>query len=111
MKSLVIGQDQDGRFVPTRTEITEYDELNSALGGWIEAVPTNATVTIWCNEEGKLKGLPYNDPAMELWKRVDEFGCIPAGDYVAGPIVVQGPVDDEGEATDCPDWVFEMFGV
>ena len=90
-------------------DITTYDQLNEALKGWIEAIPTDNRVTVWCNEEGKLNNLPYNPVATKFWRSVDHYGCVRAGDWIAGPVVIQGPVDSEGNNTDCPDWVIEQF--
>jgi hypothetical protein len=38
----------------------EYDTLKDAVGGYIEAVYLDKGVMLWCNEEGKLIGLPHN---------------------------------------------------
>lgn len=93
----------------TVQDIQSYDELNSALKGWIEAIPTDNRVTIWCNEEGKINNLPDNLLATHFWTLVDSFGCVRAGDWICGPAVVQGPPDEEGNNTDCPEWVLEHF--
>jgi len=97
-----------------------YEPLSNAIGGLIELVPvkpdywaasadSDTSLTIWCNEEGKLLGLPFNKTATELWAAVDEYGCVEAGDRLVGTVVVQGPVDENGDTTDCPDWVFDWL--
>lgn len=53
-------------------------ELQEAVDGWIEIVPFFQSVLIdshtidcvaYCNEEGKLAGLPVNLPATQAWHR------------------------------------------
>lgn len=62
----------------------KLEVLKDIVGGYIEAVPwfdrlmghgvpalaemfKNEPCLAFCNEEGKLKGLPYNDLATRLW--------------------------------------------
>ena len=68
-----------------------YDTIHDSVGGWIEAAPTDGSITIWVNEEGKLGPLPFNPLGHALWAHVDTYGCIAAGDWMAGPCVVTGP--------------------
>lgn len=82
-----------------------YETLRDAVGGLIEAAPTDDSLTLWVNEEGKINGLPLNPLGHCLWAEVDVYGCIRAGDWLAGPCVVTGPADDDGNATALPDWV------
>jgi hypothetical protein len=68
---------------PERT-VTEYTapiplaDLQAAVGGFIEAVPywdrfevdgEVVRAVIWCNEEGKLTGLPRNVYMTDLWEK------------------------------------------
>jgi Domain of unknown function (DUF3846) len=55
---------------------TQYAALKTAVGGWIETLPyfnkfevdgKQKSCVAYCNEEGKLTGLPYNAPARALW--------------------------------------------
>ena len=82
-----------------------YESISDGVGGWIEAAPTDGTITIWVNEEGKLVPLPFNPLGHALWAYVDSYRCIAAGDWMAGPCVVTGPIDDHGDTTDLPGWV------
>jgi hypothetical protein len=63
----------------TRTEIKgekekgalSYKQLKEAVGGYIELVRCDPEVTggydhFYCNEEGKLEGLPFNPEATRL---------------------------------------------
>ena len=63
--------------------------------GWIELVPNPHGVTVYCNEEGKIHGLPPNYRATAL------FGdWLQPWDIIAGNVIVVGPPDDDGDDTD-----------
>jgi hypothetical protein len=93
-----------------KIDLDGYEPLSNAVGGLIESVPANLAVTIWCNEEGKMLGQDFNLVATDLWEVFDEYGCVAAGDVLVGPIVIQGPADEEGECTDVPDWLLMHLG-
>ena len=84
--------------------IPGLEELQRLVGGgWIERVPTSDDITMWCNEDGKSNGMGCNELATSVWESMfDSYGCVATGDYLVGPIVVQGPQDDEGYATSLP---------
>lgn len=79
----------------------ELRELQRLVGGWIEYVPTEQDVTLYCNEEGKIEGLPFNVIATQV------FGdLLQPHDYLAGDIVALGPIDSEGDTTGIdPVWL------
>lgn len=56
------------------------ETLQQAVGGWIEHVILADGRDAFCDEEGKLKGLPVNLVATALW--ADPF------DVLCGPVVV-----------------------
>ena len=68
--------------------------LQEAVGGWIEAVSLR-DFDFYCNEEGKLTGLPVNEVATALWEEV--YGPT---DVIMGDIIIVGPVDGEGYNTE-----------
>ena len=75
----------------------EYDFLSNAVGGWIQAVTLDyneevGDLVLWCNEEGKLNGLPANESATRLWEFY--YGKT---DIIVGDVVLTGGSDDEGE--------------
>jgi len=70
---------------------SQLKQLQEAVGGWIEAVDLNPTLTMWCNEEGKLIGLPFNSLATDLWEEF--FGKT---DSIKGNVIFTGGVDEEG---------------
>jgi len=72
----------------------ELHELQTFVGGWIEYVPTEQEVTLYCNEEGKIEGLAYNVLATKMFA-----GLLQPGDYLAGDVIALGPIDEEGETT------------
>lgn len=57
------------------------DAFKQAVGGWIECVTIADDLVIICNEEGRLRGLPFN---------VDVLGV-----GFVGTVVVAGAKDDE----------------
>lgn len=64
------------------------EELQGGVGGDIETVPyftryQGEPCVAFCNEAGKLDGLPVNRRATILW-----HGQRPINDYLVGPIVI-----------------------
>ena len=89
------------------------DELQRAVGGNVEVIPSHHSVTFWVNEDGKFTGLPINRLAMDAWLRWDEYGCMLFNrDWIAGSVVVTGGVGRDGETKDLPEsarrWVLAV---
>lgn len=101
MKVAVIPADPE---LPIRVDEVEgrigLDYLQKQVKGYIEPVDITladedaSEVSMYVNEEGKLEGLPYNPRATFLAQ-----DSIMAFDYIAGDVVLVGPVDDEGDST------------
>lgn len=73
----------------------EYEAISKAVGGMVQMVPLGESgLLIWCNEEGKLTGLPYNEFATNVWTRY--WGQT---DVMVGDCVVTGDVDWDSELT------------
>jgi hypothetical protein len=70
----------------------DYDFLNQTCGGWIQHISFGNGVAMYCNEEGKIDGLPYNHKATSIW--VNTYGDT---DLISGDVVIVGDLDDEGE--------------
>lgn len=70
------------------------EDLQAAVGGDVETFPAPNGGLVYLNEEGKLDGLRRNTLATN-W--LHEF--LMDGDYIAGPIVVAGSLDERGEET------------
>jgi len=66
------------------------EELQAAVGGYIEMVRTNNVGYLYCNEEGKLLGLPVNMAATTM---------IEHDDVIRGDVVVM-ELDEEKEEED-----------
>jgi hypothetical protein len=78
-------------------EVKELDQislqdLQSAVGGWVQAIDLADDLTMWLNEEGKLTGLPHNTTAQKLWDKTFWVGS----DFVVGDVVLTGGTDEEG---------------
>jgi hypothetical protein len=73
------------------------EKLQTAVGGYVQAIDLCEGVTMWCNEEGKMMSLPHNPFGQAFWETafpVSEFGRT---DYIVGDIVLTGGADDEGD--------------
>jgi hypothetical protein len=80
------------------------EKLQGAVGGWVQAVDLHDDLTLWCNEEGKLIGLPTNVIGTHLWEK--SFGMT---DIIMGDIVFTGGTDDEGENLGLPyPWQIQL---
>lgn len=84
------------------------EDYRAAVGGWIEAIDLHDLgVTIYVNEEGRVRQLPFNSRASFLW-----WYHVPAARQaavLAGSAVVVGLPDRNGENTDVPDAVRELL--
>lgn len=67
--------------------------LQTAVGGYVQAIDLTPEVTMWINEEGKLEGLPLNFHGTMFWSATYGFGT----DQIVGDIVLTGGTDDEGD--------------
>lgn len=71
----------------------EYEAISGAVGGMIQCVPlSDSGLMLWCNEEGKLIGLPYNQGATNVWTRY--WGKT---DVMVGDCVITGSIDWDSE--------------
>lgn len=81
---------------------SNYTALQEIVSGYIEPVTFgDKSYFCYCNEEGKMLGLPENVVATKLW--YDSGQRVLLGDYIAGTVVFFGQVNDEGNDTDYPD--------
>lgn len=71
---------------------TSLPKLQAAVGGFVEAIDLPILrLTMWVNEEGKLKSLPINYLATAVW--ANEFGVT---DIILGNAVFTGLADRNG---------------
>ena len=71
---------------------SQLKQLQEAVGGLVQAVDFTPDLTLWCNEEGKLVGLPINPMATFLWEKY--FGLT---DFICGDVIFTGGTGEEGE--------------
>lgn len=86
---------------PLRTDpLDSVEDFRRAVGGWFEAVDIpDLGVTMYVNEEGLIRDLPFNRRATFLWR----FHVPQARDArLVGDVAVVGLTDDEGENTELP---------
>ena len=69
------------------TEVLSLKQAQKLIGGWVESI-TYGKLTIWCDEEGKIKQLP---PTMRI------NGNLQVGTLYAGRLSSKGlvPVDED----------------
>ena len=94
-KALMIPTETDQ--LPTIVEVNGLADLQAAVEGYVEPVDGD-DFTAWVNEEGKLKGMPFNP-------RADRFlhlaiPALPTWDCIVGPVIITGGADDDGDNTD-----------
>lgn len=86
----------------------QLEDYQAAVGGWIEAVDLlDFGVTIYVNEEGLLRHLPFNSRASFLW-----WYHVPEARQKAmlvGDAVLIGLPDRNGNSPDLPDAVREIL--
>ena len=85
--------DTQGHVSTLDISVRSLEQMQVAVGGYVQAVDIADDVTLWCNEEGKMMGLEHNPLAQHLWDRA--FGA--GTDYIVGTVVLTGGADDEGE--------------
>ena len=79
-------------------ERTSYETLSKAVGGYIECVSMRNGLDMWCNEEGKLTGLPQNPTATAIWN--DSYGDT---DVIVGNVIFTFGVDEDGNTLGLSD--------
>ncbi len=75
---------------PALGESFSLEELQSMVGGYIEVIRTHTGDFMVCNEDGKLKRLPYNEQATERYR----YG---KHDRIAGDVVIAKFRELEGD--------------
>jgi len=89
---IVIKPDVKDWEIQVLISIPKLDVLKTGLdGGLLEVVPRfnnfmGRDCVVFCDEEGKLKGLKHNNVAHWLWEQ--SYGRSITNDYLVGPIVI-----------------------
>jgi hypothetical protein len=81
-------------------------KMQAVVDGWVQCVDLTEDVSLWCNEEGKMVGLPVNPVGTSVW--VHQYG---ETDIIVGNIVLTGGADEEGELTDITPEALEAVGL
>lgn len=81
-------------------EIVDYKDLQKIIGGFFQIVPINDKLTLYCDEEGKIKELEGN----LLW--LDGGNIV---DVLVGPVILLGPVDSKGNHTDATEKTIKLL--
>lgn len=78
------------------------EELQAAVGGYIETVAITTDTIMICNEEGKLLGMPHNIYINQDLPGETFFTQCPANaiDDIRGTIVIVGTTENGEELTD-----------
>lgn len=95
MKTVVIGVDGSAKVCFLET----LEDLQKAVGGYIEAIPLGSDSSAYINEEGKLRRLPLNPVATAIAHRKNSLRL---NDFIVGPMVILGVPDEDGNDTDIP---------
>lgn len=83
------------------------DEYRRIVGGWIEAVDVPVLgISIYVNEEGLVRRLPFNARASAVWWA--NSGRLPNA-MLVGDAVVVGYPDEDGNVTDVPAETVELL--
>lgn len=88
-------------------EFATLDDYEAAVGGWIEAVDVpDLGVTVYVNEAGLLRHLPFNPRASFLW-----WYHVPGAHQamLVGNAVIVGALDENGDSTDVPQEVTDLL--
>jgi len=89
MKTIIIKSDESWKIVDQ--DKNDLSFFQSIVGGYIEGISVTENVTMYCNEEGKIKKLPINNLATWYVKSRRQFD-----DYICGDVVFSR-IDSDGE--------------
>ncbi|SFS14708.1 protein of unknown function [Agrococcus baldri] len=92
---------------PSIIEVDEMADYQSLVDGWVEALQVPSLgITIFVNEEGRLRRLKFNARASLLWwQRTPEA----RNQMICGDAVIVGTPDATGKSTDAPDDLVTML--
>ncbi|MBZ4488089.1 DUF3846 domain-containing protein [Microbacterium sp. cx-55] len=86
---------------PELRSFAMLEDYQAAVGGWIEAVDVPGLgVTMYVNEMGLIRGLPFNRRATFLWWY--HLPSVRNQARLAGDAILVGWPDPEGNNTDAP---------
>jgi hypothetical protein len=89
-----------------RTVKQDLKVLQGLVGGWIEAIPTDAAC-FWRNEDAEYEGCPVNSLATYLWWTLNPE--MEGLEVLRGAIFLTGHDDGRSNSLPVPDEVIEYF--
>lgn len=103
-----------GLFIPADAEqhleireVTGLGDLQEAVDGWIEAVDIpQFGVTIYVNEEGLVRRMPFNSRASFLWWHHEPRS---RRSMLVGDAILVGLRDDVNDYSDVPSTVLDLL--
>lgn len=104
IEALIIQPDGSYEIRVIDQTLTTYRQI---LGGHLEAVPAGEGAVFWCNEEGKIHGLPRNPMATYLWWKLEPH--MEGLDDLRGAVVVTGPTDEDGDSHPVMNAVTDLY--
>lgn len=108
MKALVIRADDTTELLDIEQEVRV---LQTAVGGYIEAVISADEWVMYANEDGRRLNLPLNRKASALVLALCETNGLPVprgAEHLVGDVVIAG-FDDEGDNAPIPqEWIEEF---
>jgi hypothetical protein len=66
--------------------------LQTAVGGYVEAINLSPDLIMWVNEEGKMNKLPFNQAATSIFMK-HRGGA----DFIVGQVIFTGGNDSSGD--------------
>ncbi len=96
---IVIPADESAE--PFEQQFEGLPGYHEVVGGWVEAVHLEqAKLTLFVNEEGKVRGLPLNRRATALWWLLDRMAR--ERDELVGDVVLIGAANGQSTSTEAP---------
>jgi hypothetical protein len=97
--SILTAADHDGTYQVLRDAVDGYIQMIPLGDAFHPERPPTEQVTAWMNEEGKLRPMPHNPVGTLLCR---ELNALLDGDWIAGPLVLSGGSDAEGNTLSAP---------
>lgn len=88
VKACIIDSDGVVTYKPIESSLESFQSI---VGGYLEGI-SGVDFFAYCNEEGKLRGLPVNMVATAVAGLTQDVLC--------GPVVFLGPLENDGEESD-----------
>ena len=90
MKAKINTTASEFKIIENKKDEPNYKKVSEFVGGMVECITFPNGDLLLINEEGKLKGLPYNPEASALWKATFDNDNYITGrkDIVVGPAIL-----------------------